>query len=270
VALKILGSVVAVAVATVILMLTLTGGEGRGFEYEDPFDPFPAGGTRGASTEVERAPDPQRQLGRFLPFVVEDIQGFWARTFEESGRTYEPAGVTVFRGALLTTCGQASPATGPFYCTLDRTVYLDLGFFRALAMRFKAPGDFAQAYVVAHEIGHHVQNLTGVTVQVDAAAREGLEPQNVLSIRMELQADCLAGVWGHSTYERGMLQRGDLDEGMRAAAAVGDDRIQKKTTGRVDPESWTHGSSEQRLAWFVRGFDAGDPDACDTFSNLEA
>jgi predicted metalloprotease len=178
--------------------------------------------------------------------------------------------VVVFRGVLPSRCGPASPETGPFYCTLDRRVYLELGFFRQLARRFNAPGDFAQAYVIAHELGHHVQNLMGVTAQVNAAMQEGLEPPNVLSIRMELQADCLAGVWGHSTYERGMLERGDLQEGLRAAAAVGDDRIQKSTTGRIDPETWTHGSSEQRLSWFLRGFESGTPEACDTFSTLEA
>jgi predicted metalloprotease len=168
----------------------------------------------------------------------------------------------------MTGCGPGTDETGPFYCTFDRNVYLDLEFFRQLAIEFRAPGDFAQAYVIAHELGHHVQNITGITAQVQEAIAEGVERPNVLSIALELQADCLAGVWGHSTYERGMLERGDIQEGLRAAAAVGDDRIQARTTGRIDPETWTHGSSEQRREWFVRGFESGDPDDCDTFSAI--
>ena len=174
----------------------------------------------------------------------------------------------VFRGIVGTGCGVASASVGPFYCALDRRVYLDAGFVRQLAVEFRAPGDFAQAYVIAHEVGHHVQNVTGVLPQVQQALAERVAPPDELSIRMELQADCLAGVWGRSTYERGMLERGDLDEALRAAAAVGDDRIQRRTTGRINPESWTHGSSEQRLSWFSRGFEAGEPGACDTFSEL--
>ena len=147
-------------------------------------------------------------------------------------------------------------------------MYLDPGFFRALAGEFHAPGDFAQAYVLAHELGHHVQTLTGITRQVDAAQASDPSLRNVLSIALELQADCLAGVWGHSTYDRGLLEQGDLDEALRATAAVGDDRIQKRTTGRVVPEAWTHGSAAQRRGWFLRGFEAGDPNACDTFAAL--
>ena len=174
----------------------------------------------------------------------------------------------VFRRRVRTGCGAASSATGPFYCTLDRTVYLDPRFFRELAVEFRAPGDFAQAYVIAHEVGHHVQNITGITAQVNRWMQEGAAPPNLLSIAMELQADCFAGVWGHSTYERRMLDEGDVEEALRAAAAVGDDRIQARTIGRIEPESWTHGSSEQRLTWFSRGFEAGEPGACDTFSEL--
>jgi uncharacterized protein len=217
--------------------------------------------------EAPAAPAGQRGFTQFLEFVVGDVQSFWAQQFRRSDLEYVPAGLVLFRSTVPTACGPASAATGPFYCTLDRSVYLDVGFFRVLAEHFDAPGDFALAYVIAHELGHHVQNLTGVTAQVDEAVREGAGRPNELSIRLELQADCLAGVWGHSTYERRLLERGDLDEGLRAAAAVGDDRIQASTTGRIDPETWTHGSSWQRRSWFLRGFTNGEPAACDTFSS---
>jgi predicted metalloprotease len=198
--------------------------------------------------------------------VFENIQRFWDRTLERRGIHYVPARLVVFRVAVMTACGPASAAVGPFYCPLDRRVYLDAGFFRQLAVEFRAPGDFAQAYVIAHEMGHHVQNVTNVFAQITSAVVAGEDDRNELSIRVELQADCLAGVWGHSTYERDLLERGDLDEALRAAAAVGDDRLQKKWTGRIDPESWTHGSSQQRRRWWLRGYTTGDPAACDTFS----
>jgi uncharacterized protein len=255
--------VVAAVVATTIALLL---GGNRDFDYHDPFDDLRGGGEPGAGTVVVGAPDADRQVTRFLAFVARDVQAYWAREFGHHGRRFVPAQLVVFRRSVRSGCGLASSATGPFYCALDRRVYLDVGFFRQLAAEFRAPGDFAQAYVIAHEIGHHVQNVSGVMAQVSQAVAAGvLEPREG-SIGVELQADCLAGVWGHSTYERGMLQRGDLEEGLRAAAAVGDDRIQARTTGRVDPETWTHGSSEQRLAWFLRGFESGDASACDTFS----
>jgi uncharacterized protein len=239
-------------------------GEGRDSAYDDPFDRFPSGGAQGTDQEVPDGPDRERDLDEFLTFVVGDIQRFWAREFERAGEPYEPAQVVVFHGTVTSGCGPASAATGPFYCPADQRVYLDVGFFRQLALEFRAPGDFAQAYVIAHELGHHVQNITGIMAQVMGG--DGGPPPNEVSIRLELQADCLAGVWGRSTYERKLLERGDLDEALRAAAAVGDDRIQARTTGRIDPENWTHGSSEQRRTWFVRGFESGEPAACDTFS----
>jgi uncharacterized protein len=253
-------------VAALLALLLLPAGEDSGFDYDDPFDHFPRGETAGAARKVSDAPDADRRLVAFLRFVTNDVQGFWEQEFRRGGADYQPAQLLVFEDVVQTGCGLGSEATGPFYCALDRSVYLDLDFFRALAVEFKSPGDFAQAYVIAHEIGHHVQNLTGVTAQVQQAQIDGRAPPSVLSIGVELQADCLAGVWGHSTYERGLLDRGDLDEGLRAAAAVGDDRIQKRTTGRIDPETWTHGSSQQRRTWLLRGFEKGDPDACDTFS----
>jgi predicted metalloprotease len=257
-------SALAAAAATILLVVALTGGS-RSW-YGDPFDRFPGGGAHGTEQQVGGAPNSRSQTARFLTFVVGDIQGFWAREFARSDRRYLPAPVVVFRRALRTPCGTASGQTGPFYCRLDGSVYLDLGFFRDLAVRFRAPGDFAQAYVVAHEVGHHVQDLLGVAQAADRAVADGEAPAQAVSIALELQADCLAGVWAHSTYERRLLERGDLDEALRAAAAVGDDRIQEQTIGRVIPETWTHGSSSQRRSWLLRGFEAGDPVACDTFS----
>lgn len=257
--------VVAAALAIAVSGV-LRGGDGSW--YSDPFDPFPSGGAAGTSQTVEGAPAADRRLTAFLKFVVGDIQGFWQAEFRRSDLRYVPAQVVVFRGRAPSGCGIASSDTGPFYCPLDGRVYLDLGFFRELALEFDAPGDFAQAYVLAHELGHHVQALTGVLEQVQAEQAQQPEAAHVLSVATELQADCLAGVWGHSTYERRLLERGDLEEALRAAAAVGDDRIQQRTTGRIDPETWTHGSSEQRRSWYLRGFDAGDPAACDTFSEL--
>jgi predicted metalloprotease len=254
---------VAAAVAVVLVLGLIAD---KGFNYEDPFDRLPDQAAQGDGRSVQSAPDPQTDVEEFLTFVNTDIQRFWKDLFSESGRAYAPARLVVFSEVAQSGCGPASAATGPFYCALDETVYLDAGFFRQLAVEFHAPGDFAAAYVIAHELGHHVQHLTGITAQVNEAMAEGQAPPNELSIRQELQADCFAGVWGHSTYERRMIDNGDLDEALRAAAAVGDDRIQEKVSGRIDPETWTHGSSEQRKTWYLRGFESGDPDACDTFS----
>jgi predicted metalloprotease len=187
--------------------------------------------------------------------------------FAQMNREYRPPKLVLFRSAVQSACGMAGSAVGPFYCPPDRKVYLDLDFFRALSQRFRAPGDFAQAYVIAHEVGHHVQALLGVTDRV-AATRERVsrEEANALSVRVELQADCFAGVWAHhANANRQLLEEGDLEEGLRAAAAIGDDRLQGQTQGRVVPESFTHGTSEQRSRWFKRGFDTGEPRRCDTF-----
>jgi uncharacterized protein len=260
------GLAVAVAIVAAAAVLALVAFGTDRFDYQDPFDPLPSPEAPGTGTEVDGAPDAQRDLNGYLAFVFNDIQGFWEGTLERSGLGYEPATLVLFRRAARSGCGLASSEVGPFYCPLDRRVYVDTAFFRQLAVEFHAPGDFAQAYVIAHEMGHHVQNLTGVFAQVDRAVREGRGDRGELSIATELQADCFAGVWGHSTYERQMLERGDLEEAIRAAEAVGDDRIQAKTTGRIAPESWTHGSSKQRRFWYLRGYEAGDPDACNTFA----
>jgi uncharacterized protein len=260
-ALPVGGGLVGVVVTVLILLL----GGGSGYSVDSPFDQFPAQPASGGST-MDNAPDAEKELVDFSSFVVGDLQKFWAADFQKGGRDFTPTKLVLFRQGIQSGCGPASSATGPFYCPSDRKIYLDLGFFRELAQRFQAPGDFAQAYVIAHEYGHHVQTLTGITKQVDDASRENPDQRNALSVRTELQADCLAGVWAHSTYERGLLEQGDLEEGLTAAASVGDDRIQEQATGRISPETFTHGTAEQRGRWFRSGFDKGDASACDTFS----
>jgi predicted metalloprotease len=237
------------------------GGGGGGYGVDAPLDQFPAA-AQGGDTSVEAL----GTQGEFINFVFTDVQKFWQEQFQKAGQRYQPAGIVVFQAATPTSCGQGTTDTGPFYCPADSKVYIDLSFFRELAQRFGAPGDFAQAYVIAHEMGHHVQNLLGIDDQVRQEANANPDQANQLSVRQELQADCFAGVWAHSTYQRGMLEKGDLQEGLRAAAAVGDDRLQRQSTGRVNPETWTHGSSAQRQTWFDRGFENGSPDDCDTFS----
>lgn len=210
--------------------------------------------------------DPTDPMGDFVDAVADDVQTTWDDIFQRTGKTYEDTSVVLFTDATSTGCGQATSDVGPFYCPADRLVYIDLGFFKELETRFGAPGDFAEAYVIAHEIGHHVQTLLGIDTQVQRMVRDDPSRRNDLSIRQELQADCFAGVWGRAAQGAGALEAGDLEEGLQAAAAVGDDRIQKAATGRINPETWTHGSSEMRVRWFRTGFQVGNPDACDTFS----
>jgi predicted metalloprotease len=203
----------------------------------------------------------ERERVQFVSFVIDDLHATWARLLPG----YRPAPLVLFRDAVRSGCGAAQSAMGPFYCPLDEKVYIDLGFYEELERRFGAPGDFAQAYVIAHEVGHHVQKLTGIEAKVREAQRAQPGAANEYSVRLELQADCLAGVWGHSTQQREILESGDVEEGLGAAAAIGDDRIQEQTTGQIHPESFTHGSSEQRVTWFRRGLQSGDPNGCDTF-----
>ena len=219
------------------------------------------------STSVPGAPDPQADTVEFVSFVLDDIQDSWTAQFKASGSTYERAKLVLFEQGVQTGgCGFAPSEVGPFYCPADKTVYLDLTFFDELATKYKAPGDFAQAYVIAHEVGHHVQNLTGVSDAVRKQQQANPKDANELSVRLELQADCLAGVWAHNTYENVVIERGDIDEGLAAAAAVGDDRLQKQAGVSVNPDTWTHGSSEQRKTWFTKGYESGDANSCDTFS----
>jgi predicted metalloprotease len=202
----------------------------------------------------------------FVKFVLNDTQDTWTKVLAAEGEQYTHAKLVVFRDAIQSACGFAESASGPFYCPGDQKVYIDLAFYDELRQRFGAAGDFAQAYVIAHEIGHHLQTLLGVEEQVRRAQRARPDRQNVLSVSMELQADCFAGVWGHSTAQRNLLEQGDVEEGLNAAAAIGDDRIQRMSTGRVMPEKFTHGSSAQRVRWFRRGLETGQLSACDTFN----
>jgi uncharacterized protein len=247
----------------VLVVLFLSGGlPGGGGSSGRPIDLPAAPAGQGAGGGAPPASDDEAQ---FVQFVVADVQATWKRIFAEANQTYEPTTLRLFTSGIQTGCGGATSEVGPFYCPADKRVYIDLGFFRELQERFSARGDFAQAYVIAHEFGHHVQNVLGVSADVRQQQQEDPEGANELSIRLELQADCLAGVWGHSANQEGLLEPGDVEEGLNAAAAVGDDRIQQKSGRGVNPESWTHGSSEQRMRWFQKGFENGDPAACDTF-----
>jgi predicted metalloprotease len=219
----------------------------------------------GGAVEPGGTLDPQSDTDQQLAYIVDNIQTYWATTFSQSGRDYPETKLVLFDGSTQSDCGPASAATGPFYCPADQKVYLDLGFMDELKSRFGAKGgDFAMAYVVAHEFGHHIQTALGISDQVQQMAQQDPSRRNDLSVRQELQADCLAGVWAHS--DQADLEAGDIEEALSAAAAVGDDRIQQSTTGQVNPETWTHGSAEQRVAWFSRGYKSGNSDDCDTFA----
>lgn len=201
----------------------------------------------------------------FVAFVLDDAQATWRQLFAQNGKQYRNAKLVLFTGSTNTGCGFGDAATGPFYCPSDERVYIDLGFYDELAQRFGIKGDFAEAYVIAHEIGHHVQKQLGISEQVDRASKSARLGPSGLSVRLELQADCYAGIWARSTNQRKILDAGDVEEALGAASAVGDDRIQKETAGTVHPETWTHGSAEARSRWFKNGFDNGTLEACDTF-----
>jgi predicted metalloprotease len=212
------------------------------------------------------APGPATQEKQLSKKVLGDTEDVWTAVFKAMGSRYDPPTLVLFSGRVNSACGMASAAVGPFYCPGDRKLYLDTAFFDELSRRFGAPGDFAQAYVIAHEVGHHVQNLMGTMRQFDAQTQRMDErSRNAMSVRLELQADCYAGVWGFFAQKRNLLEPGDLEEGMRAAAAVGDDQIQKRTQGYVVPEGFTHGTAEQRQRWFKTGLTSGDPRNCNTF-----
>ena len=218
------------------------------------------------SAPYQTSPE-EEEMVDFMSFLLEDNHAVWTKLFPALGQQYGRSNMVIFSEATSSGCGFAQSATGPFYCPADEKVYLDLTFFRELASRFGAPGDFAQAYVVAHEIGHHVQQELGIERQMRSMQRQRPDLKNQLSVRMELQADCFAGVWAHDAAQRNLLEPGDLQEGLGAAAAVGDDRLQKQAGRYVNPESFTHGTSAQRQEWFQIGFRTGDPSACDTFNS---
>jgi predicted metalloprotease len=230
-----------------------TGGGGGGQTQTQPANPEPQQGT-----------DPDAELIDFVRFVMKDIQDAFDVEFKASGKEYRRAKLLVFHDVIDTACGRSSSAIGPFYCPGDERAYVDLSFFKELRQRFGAPGDFAQAYVLAHEMGHHLQKLLGLEERTGRI--RGEKARNAQSVRVELQADCYAGVWGHAAQGKKLLEIGDLEEALKAAEAIGDDRLQKQAGMDVDPETFTHGTSAQRMRWFKRGFDTGSLEACDTFS----
>ena len=220
-----------------------------------------------ADQPVASTPQEEERM-QFMSFVLDDVQQTWTTLLPKVGEQYQEARMAVFRDGVSTACGDAPAAVGPFYCPADQRVYLDLSFFDELAQRFGAPGDFAQAYVVAHELGHHVQHLLGIEQRVRQMQGSRPGSANQMSVALELQADCFAGVWANTTSQRRLLESGDVDEALGAASAVGDDKIQARTTGSVRPDKFTHGSAAQRTQWFRRGMESGDPNVCDTFGGL--
>jgi predicted metalloprotease len=263
-----------IAIIIAILFALFGGGGSGGGGLEDILNQLQPVTTAASQTNpIDASTDPQADMADFMSVVLDDNQAMWADVFTQSGRQYQPADVVLFTGFTDSACGGADARMGPHYCPLDAKVYLDLEFFEELQTRFGATGDLAPAYVLSHEIGHHVQNLLGTMEQVQQMQRQDPSQVNELSVRLELQADCFAGVWASTVFvgqlETGedlALDPGEISEALEAAAAVGDDRIQETIQGRVDPESFTHGTSEQRQRWFMTGYNGGDPSACDTFS----
>jgi hypothetical protein len=244
--------------------ILLDGGSGGGI-------PFPDGGRQiqlPRDRNAQGTPVSDPELKQFVSVVLADTEDVWTDIFKKLNRPYDKPKLTLYRDSISSGCGYGMSQMGPFYCPNDAKVYIDLRFYEELKTRFRAPGDFAQAYVIAHEVGHHVQTLLGITQKVQSAkSRSGSADANAIQVRMELQADCFAGLWAnHSDRVNKILEPGDIDEALRAASAIGDDTIQRKTQGRVAPESFTHGSSEQRMRWFKRGFDNGTLASCDTFN----
>ena len=249
-----------------LLLLLLLGFLFSHFFQSGPVSPGPNVSPYGTASRVGTgSPESENKEIQFISFVLDDTQKTWDRLLPQIGVPYRHAKLVLFRDYTPSACGTAQSATGPFYCPADEKVYLDLGFFDELANRMGAPGEFGQAYVIAHELGHHVQNLLGIESRVNRLRHGNPAISNPLSVRLELQADCLAGVWGHSTEQRNIIDQADITAGLDAVAAVGDDRIQKMATGRVSPERFTHGTSAERSDWFRRGLASGDIASCDTF-----
>ena len=249
-----------------LLIQVLSGGSSGAYSVDDPFGASPQAPAPGETQGIPAAQDPERDLKDFSTYVFSLTLDTWAKIFKQDGNGFQRAKVVLYRDAVSTGCGDASSAVGPFYCPADERVYLDLSFYNDMETKLGAPGDFAWAYVIAHEIGHHVQEQLGTSSEVMRMQRENPDDANALSVRLELQADCYAGVWAHSVFAAGDLEKGDVREAIGAAGAVGDDRLQRQATGRVNPDTFTHGTSEQRTDWFNRGRASGSPDDCDTFS----
>jgi hypothetical protein len=250
--------------AIILLVLSLLTGKNffQFFDGSGGTGPAPAQVTSSAPVEESAA---EAEVRTTANAAITDAQNIWTDIFRQEGIEYQRAKLVIFRDVTPTACGTGQAASGPFYCPADGNVYLDLGFFDELHRRFGAPGDFAQAYVIAHEVGHHVQNLMGTSDRVQEAMQSDRRNANQYSVRLELQADCYAGIWGRSAASRNLLDSGDVEEGMAAASAVGDDRMQEMSGRAVNPESFSHGSSAQRMEWFQRGFKSGDIRDCDTF-----
>ena len=254
-----------VGILVVVALQLFGGGGGGGFSVDQPFGPVPGGPAGGEP--IPAAQDPDRDLRDFSAYVFTDAQERWEQTFRAEGKPYQRAKLVLFADQVSTGgCGSASSAVGPFYCPADQRVYLDLSFYKDMKTQLRASGDFAWAYVIAHEMGHHVQRQLGTAERVDTLRREDSDSANELSVRQELQADCYSGVWAHQVFKAGQLEDGDIDEAFTAAEAVGDDRLQENAGRRADRESFTHGSSEQRRRWFDAGRKEGDAAACDTFA----
>ena len=263
------GAVAGGGIIALLIALLAGGGGGSGIDLGGLFDQLqPAEAPTQQAEPIDPATDPQAELVDIVNFTLDDVQNTWSEVFASAGAAYNRAALVIFDQSTQSGCGGAREAIGPHYCPLDNTIYIDLDFVGELQNRFGASGDFALAYVIAHEVAHHVQNEIGVSDQVRSAQQSsGSQAEvNALSVRLELQADCFSGVWARTAAERDLLDPGDIDEALGAAAAVGDDNIQQATTGRVTPENFTHGTSEQRVAWFNEGFDTADPNSCDTFS----
>jgi predicted metalloprotease len=255
-----------VVIIVVIAIQVLGGGEGGGFDIGQVLG---GGQAPGASNPapIPADEDPQADLKDFSSYVFDDAQDTWSSTFNEDGDNYDDAQLVLYSGQVSTDgCGSASSSAGPFYCPADSRVYLDLSFYGDMERQLDAPGDFAWAYVIAHEMGHHVQNELGTNDEVSRLSSSDPDSANELSVRTELQADCYSGVWASTVFAEGALEPGDLDEAFTASEAVGDDRLQEQAGGRVNPDTFTHGTSEQRRHWFEAGYESGDPGACDTFS----
>lgn len=249
--------------AILLLVLSLLTGKNF-FALFDGSSSGTAPSTQTSTAPVQQSPE-EEQAVQFVNFTLKDIQETWAGIFRQEGIEYQRTTLVLYRDMTQTSCGLGQAASGPFYCPSDGKVYLDLGFFDELHRRFGAPGDFAQAYVIAHEVGHHVQNLMGTSDRVHEAMQNDRGSANQYSVRLELQADCYAGIWGKAAASRNVLEAGDVEEGLAAAAAVGDDRLQEMSGRAVNPDSFSHGSSAQRMEWFQRGFRSGDIRNCDTF-----
>jgi uncharacterized protein len=258
-----IGGFLVLLVLSVVFKTDLTGALGGGEGGLPMPSAEPAGGSAAAPIQTTEA---EEELKKFVSFVLDDAQQNWTQIFAAGNAQYPRARLVLFRDQVNTGCGGAQSATGPFYCPADQKVYIDLGFYDELRRRFGAPGDFAQAYVLAHEIGHHVQNVLGTERKMRQLQAQNPGARNELSVRLELQADCYAGIWGRHAKEAGRLEAGDIEEALGAASAVGDDRIAEMTGSNIRPESFTHGSAGQRMTWFRRGFDTGRMDACDSFS----